>query len=143
MPIGRGGGGLTAATGSTTLSTAAPIRVEGVRGRRKAIRTGGRGGTRLGSSIVSHKFYRGTRAPWKPDDRPSADVYQCDARRRGLTAAAARRYCQRRQRLKLRACGGGGRRIALEGEDEDESPWRRLNNRGESARKVDRAGVRV
>jgi hypothetical protein len=129
---------LTAATGSTTLSTAAQIRVECARGRTKAIRTSGRGGTRLGSSIVSHKFYRGTRAPWKPYDRPSADVYQCDAGRGRLTTI--RRYCQRRRRFELRACGGGGRRIALAGEEEDESPWRRLKNRGESARKVDRAG---
>ena len=40
----------------------------------------------------------------------------------------------------MRACGGGGPRIALAGEEEDESPWRRLKNRGESTRKVDPAG---
>jgi hypothetical protein len=40
--MGRGGGGLTAAPGSTTLSTAAPIRVEFVRGQMKAIHTAGR-----------------------------------------------------------------------------------------------------
>jgi len=42
MPIGRGGGGLTAAAGSTTLSTAAPIRVEFARRQMKAIHTAGR-----------------------------------------------------------------------------------------------------
>ena len=40
----RVGGGLSAASGSTTLTTVAPIRVEGERGRRKANRPGGRGG---------------------------------------------------------------------------------------------------
>jgi hypothetical protein len=43
----------------------------------------------------------------------------------------------------LRACGGGGRRNALAAADEQESPRRPLKKRGESARMVDRAGVRV
>jgi hypothetical protein len=131
IPMWRGGGGLTAVAGSTTLSTAAPIRVECVRGRTKAIRTGGRGGRRLGSSIVRHKIYRGTRAPWKPDDWPSADVYQCDAGRGGLTAAAGSTILStaaeirvegvRQRRTANRTSGRGGSRIALETPEES---WR-------------------
>jgi hypothetical protein len=58
---------------STTLSTAAPIMVEGVRGWTKVNRNGGRGGRRLGSRNVWNKLYRGTRAPWDAG-RPSAGM---------------------------------------------------------------------
>jgi hypothetical protein len=101
------------------------------------------GGRRLGSCIVKHKIKKSTRAPWNPDDIATADVSQCDAGRARLTTAAARRCCQRRRRLMLRACGGGGRRNTLAAADEQESPRRPLKKRGESARMVDRAGVRV
>jgi hypothetical protein len=68
---------------------------------------------------------------------------QCDAWAEDCQRRAAPRHWQRWRRLGLRASGGGGRGIALAGGEEGESPWRRLSNRGESARKVDRAGVRV
>jgi hypothetical protein len=42
--------------------------------------------------------------------------------------------------IRVEGVRGGGRRIALAGGEEGESPWRRLKNHGESARKVDRVG---
>jgi hypothetical protein len=123
IPMWHGGGGLTAAAGSTTLSTAAPIRVEGVRGRRKAIRTGGRGGRRLGSSIVGHKIYRGTRAPWKPNDHPRTYRIPMWRGGGGLTAAGGSTTLSTAVTIRVegvqgrrkanRTGGRGGRRIAL------------------------------
>jgi hypothetical protein len=61
----------------------------------------------------------------------------------GLSAADGSTTLTTAAPIRVEGEWGGGRRIALAGGEEGESPWHRLNNRGELARKVDRVGVRV